>query len=168
VGESALALKLGADEYFEPDGAARLRVPNTPPVLFFLEWDRGTEKQAEFNDKMRRYRRYHLTKDWKMTFSSLFAGEKGNVAFPPMLIVTTGNKARMINIIKTVQRYLSGLKITPADQPVFVTTQALLDKKGMLGDVYFQVGKTTGDDVIWETGTSILSMGAPNVATNKR
>lgn len=157
VGESRLTLKVSNEDYFEPDGAGVLHLPGKSPVAFFLEWDRGTEPLAQFAGKMSRYRKYHLNRNWAGAMNRMFPSFK-ITKWPPMVVVTTGGVNRMVGIIRYITRYLTGLNITPDNQPVYVTNTDLLQRKGMLGDVFFQPGKVTKDNVIWEKGISLTDV----------
>lgn len=159
AGETQLALKVSREDYFEPDAAGVLRLPERNPVTFFLEWDRATERQGinVFIGKMRRYRNYHLTRDWQGKLREIFPDTK-NPAWPPMVVVTTGGQNRLASIIKAVVMYYKSLKISPDDQPVYVTTEDFLQCRGILGDVFFQPGKVTKEEVIWEKGRSLADV----------
>ncbi len=106
----------GFGRYIHPDGACD----------FYLEYDRGTETQAQIADKLAGY--IGVARDWT---------EEGAKGFPTLLIVCPG-AAREGLIARAFEDAFARFKYSPKIEglPFFITSEPLLSDVGVLGRVW--------------------------------
>jgi hypothetical protein len=107
----------------QPDGFGRYLHPGGA-CQFYLEYDRATEGTTALAEKLRGYLR--------------FAGGWGEGADFPIVVVVVPDLRREEEVAQALARANRRTARTPV--PMFVTNEALLASRGMLGPVWLRLG----------------------------